>query len=175
MSKNNFPKLHNATWPGIVGKGDHEPIISLDELLQKTANANVNGIKFDGIDLGLFTPHVKLDSSDDHITRVVDQVGGYGLEIGTLVAPIWPPDGGSAMGTQVDRDRFVAVVQKASEFGYKLRKQGIRTNNVIRIDSATSVAEWAKSPVENTKIIAETFRRACDVAEIGRASCRERV
>lgn len=28
---NNFPKLHNAAWPGIVGKGgDSEPIIPLD-------------------------------------------------------------------------------------------------------------------------------------------------
>ena len=22
MNENNYPKLHNATWPGIVGKGD---------------------------------------------------------------------------------------------------------------------------------------------------------
>ena len=22
MQENNYPKLHNATWPGIVGKGD---------------------------------------------------------------------------------------------------------------------------------------------------------
>lgn len=164
MSKNNFPKLHNATWPGIVGKGDHEPIISLDELLEKTAHANVDGVKFDGIDLGLFSAHVKLDPTDENVKWLVDKVGRYDLEIGTLVAPIWSPDGGSAMGTQADRDRFVAVVQKASEFGYKLRKLGIRTNNVIRIDSATSVGEWAKNPLENTKIIAETFRRACDVA-----------
>jgi len=164
MSNNNFPKLHNATWPGIVGKGDQEPIITLDELLEKTANANVNGVKFDGIDLGLFEQHVKLDSSDDNISAIVDKVGGYGLEIGTLVAPIWPPDGGSAMGSQKDRDQFVAVVKKASEIGYKLRKQGIRTANVIRIDSATGVEDWAKNPVENTKIIAETFRRACDAA-----------
>jgi len=164
MSKNNFPKLHNATWPGIVGKGDHEPIISLDELLEKTAAANVNGVKFDGVDLGLFDPHVKLDTSDDHISWVVDKIGGYGLDIGTLVAPIWPPDGGSAMGSQEDRDRFVDVVKRAAEFGYKLRKQGIRTNNVIRIDSASGVEDWAKNPLENTKLIAETFRRACDVA-----------
>ena len=32
---NNYPKLHNATWPGVVGKGsgDGEPIIGLDTLL----------------------------------------------------------------------------------------------------------------------------------------------
>ncbi len=164
MNKNNFPKLHNATWPGIVGKGEHEPIISLDELLAKTAEATFNGAKFDGVDIGLFDAHIKLDPADDNVSTLVDKVGGYGLEIGTLVAPIWPPDGGSAMGTQEDRDRFVSVVKKACQFGYKLRKQGIRTNNVIRIDSATSVEEWSKNPLEHTKMIAETFRRACDVA-----------
>ena len=35
---NNYPKLHNAAWPGIVGKGtpDSEPIIPLDTLLKLT-------------------------------------------------------------------------------------------------------------------------------------------
>jgi hypothetical protein len=51
MQKNNYPKLHNATWPGIVGKGpDSEPPISLDTLLELTVNAEVDGVKFDGID-----------------------------------------------------------------------------------------------------------------------------
>ncbi|MCY4778358.1 TIM barrel protein [Sphingobacterium sp. UT-1RO-CII-1] len=164
MSKVNYPKLHNATWPGIVGKGGEEPIISLDELLEKTAAAEVNGVKFDGVDLGLFEAHVKLDASDDNVSAIVDKVGGYGLDIGTLVAPIWAPDGGSAMGTADERNRFVDIVKRACELGYKLRKQGIRTSNVIRIDSSTGVEEWAKDPVANTKLIAETFRRACDVA-----------
>ena len=68
MQQNNYPKLHNATWPGIVGKGpDSEPPISLDTLLELTANAEVNGVKFDGIDIGLFAPHFDLDSSDEPI------------------------------------------------------------------------------------------------------------
>ena len=56
---NNYPKLHNATWPGIVGKGsgDGEPIIPLDTLLELTANAEVDGQKFDGIDLFIVAPH----------------------------------------------------------------------------------------------------------------------
>ncbi len=54
MKRNNYPKLHNATWPGIVGKGpDSEPPISLDTLLDLTVAAEVDGVKFDGIDLGL--------------------------------------------------------------------------------------------------------------------------
>lgn len=68
MSQNNFPKLHNATWPGIVGKGpDSEPIISFDEMLQNTANAEVDGVKFDGVDIGLFDPHIDLEMDDDGV------------------------------------------------------------------------------------------------------------
>ena len=51
------PKLHNAMWPGLVGKGTdegQEPPISLEKMLQLTAAANVNGQKFDGIDYFLF-------------------------------------------------------------------------------------------------------------------------
>ena len=49
MSENNFPKLHNAAWPGVVGKGpDSEPPIDLDTMLDLTANAEVDGQKFDG-------------------------------------------------------------------------------------------------------------------------------
>ena len=34
---NNYPKLHNATWPGIVGKGpDSEPPIPFDTMLEMT-------------------------------------------------------------------------------------------------------------------------------------------
>ena len=43
--ENNYPKLHNATWPGIVGKGpDSEPAIALDTMLEMTAAAEVDGV-----------------------------------------------------------------------------------------------------------------------------------
>lgn len=165
MNENNYPKLHNATWPGIVGKGDgSEPIISLDTLLELTAKAEVNGIKFDGIDIDLFDDHIKLDSTDDEIKKLAEKVSSYGLEIGSIVAPIWPPTGGSAMGSKEDRARFVEIVRKASRFGSKLRELGIRPSGVVRIDSAGSPDVWLADPVNNTKLIAETFREACDAA-----------
>ena len=36
-----LPKLHNAMWPGLVGKtpGTDEPPISLERMLELTANA----------------------------------------------------------------------------------------------------------------------------------------
>ena len=43
---NSAPKLHNAMWPGLVGKGDgpgQEPAISLERMLELTAAASVNG------------------------------------------------------------------------------------------------------------------------------------
>ena len=47
---NTFPKLHNAMWPGLVGKGEEdgqEPPISLERMLELTANAEVDGVKFE--------------------------------------------------------------------------------------------------------------------------------
>lgn len=165
MNENNYPKLHNATWPGVVGKGNgSEPIISLDNLLDLTAAAEVNGTKFDGIDIDLFDDHIKIDSTDDGIKRLADKVSALNLEIGSIVAPIWPPAGGPAMGSKEERIRFVEVVRKASRFGKKLRELGIRPSGVIRIDSASSPDNWLSDPVNNTKLIAQTFRDACDVA-----------
>src|SRR5712675_1134553 len=116
---NNYPKLHNAAWPGLVGKGpDSEPPIGLDTMLNLTAAANVNGVKFDGIDLFLFDPHVSIDSSDEDLKRLVEKVRAKGLAIGSLVAPVWPPTGGgSAMGTEADRKQFVQQVRKACAIG----------------------------------------------------------
>jgi sugar phosphate isomerase/epimerase len=159
---NNFPKLHNATWPGIVGKGpDSEPVISFDTMLEKTAAAEVNGIKFDGIDIGLFDPHIDIDMSDDGIKKLAEKVAGLHLNIGSLVAPIW---GGPAMGSKEERAVFVDMVRKASKFGKRLRELGVRPHGLVRIDSASKPEKWAEDPINNTKLIAATFREACDVA-----------
>jgi sugar phosphate isomerase/epimerase len=161
MTKNSYPKLHNATWPGIVGKGpDSEPPISLEKMLEMTAAAEVDGVKFDGVDVGLFDPSINLDDQDG-IKKLADQVSKHNLVIGSLVAPIW---GGPAMGTKEDRTNFVDQVRKSCIYGQKLKDMGVRPYGVIRIDSASSVESWAADPVNNTKLIAQTFREACDVA-----------
>jgi sugar phosphate isomerase/epimerase len=165
--RNNWPKLHNAMWPGVVGKGgDAEPPIELKKLIELTAAARVDGQKFDGVDLFLAEPHTSIDSTDDQIKALADEVGSKGLSIGSLVAPVWPPvGGGSAMGDKNERDRFIAAVDKACRIGRKLRDLGVRHYGVVRVDSATGVDDWAKDPKRNTEVIAETFRKACDVAE----------
>src|SRR5258705_10128371 len=134
------PALHNAMWPGLVGKGpDSEPPIELDTMLDLTAKASVDGVRFDGVDLFLFDPHVSIDASDDEVKRLADRIRGRGLAVGSLVAPVWPPTGGgSAMGGATERPQFAPQVRKARRIGRVLRDVGIRTSGVIRIDSAAS-------------------------------------
>jgi sugar phosphate isomerase/epimerase len=161
------PALHNAMWPGVVGKGvGSEPPIDLDTMLKLTAAADVDGVKFDGVDLFLTSPHTDIDSSDEDLKKLSDKIASFGLVIGSLVAPVWgATGGGSAMGSDDERKRFLEQVRKACRIGRRLRELGIRPYGIVRIDSATSTAEWSKDPETNTKRIADTFRRACDIAD----------
>ncbi len=87
-----LPKLHNAMWPGLVGKGTgdgQEPPISLERMLELTAAATVNGEKFDGIDYFLFLPHTDPDASDAELHRIAELIASYGFSVGSLVAPVW--------------------------------------------------------------------------------------
>src|ERR1041385_2324457 len=91
-----FPKLHNAMWPGLVGKGSPgaEPCIDLDTMLDLTAQAEVNGTRFDGVDIFLFEPHINIDIDDDGLKRIAEKVQARGFVVGSVVAPIWGPTGG---------------------------------------------------------------------------------
>jgi sugar phosphate isomerase/epimerase len=162
-----YPAIHNAMWPGLVGKGPGaEPPIDLDTMLDLTAAASVDGVKFDGVDLFLFDPHVSIDSSPDDLKRLAEKIGSRNLVVGSLVAPVWPPTGGgSAMGSKEDRANFLTQVRKACAIAKSLKDLGIRKYGVVRIDSAASPSEWAADPAGNQKKIADTFRQACDVAD----------
>ena len=162
------PKLHNAMWPGLVGKeeGTDQPPISLDRMLELTAAAEVNGVKYDGIDYFLFHPHTDPDASDDELKAIADKIAAHNLVVGSLVAPVWPGTvGDSSMGDEEARKKFVLAVEKACRIAKVFNEHGIRKYGVIRIDSAGSLADWATDPAGNTKIIAETFREAAKVAE----------
>ena len=165
---NNFPKLHNAAWPGVVGKGSPgaDPFIDLETMLDLTAKTEVDGVKFDGIDLFLFDPHVSIEIDDDGLKALAEKVAAKGFTIGSVVAPVWPPTGGgSAMGTCEERQNFVGQVRKACRIAKRLRELGVRPYGVVRIDSASSVSEWDRDPGGNTGLIAHTFGEAANVAE----------
>ena len=163
---NNFPKLHNAMWPGLVGKGPgSEPFIDLDTMLDLTTGAESNGIRFEGVDLFLANPHISIDSTDDDLRRLADKLAEKNLVAGTVIAPVWPPTGGgSAMGKPDERERFIEQVRKASRIAKKLKELGIRPYGVVRVDSATNPETWANDP-EASKKIAATFSECCNIAE----------
>jgi sugar phosphate isomerase/epimerase len=167
QTANVFPFLHNAMWPGLVGKGpDSEPPIDLETMLNLTAAAEVDGVRFDGVDLFLSAPHTDIDSSDDDLAKLADRLSEKQLRAGSLVAPVWAPTGGgSAMGRATERAAFLTQVRKACRIGRKLRDLKIRSYGIIRIDSAASPADWASDPAGNTQKIAETFQEACNIAE----------
>ena len=164
---NTLPKLHNAMWPGLVGKepGTDHPPISLERMLELTAAAEVNGQKFEGIDYFLFHPHTDPDASDDTLRKTADLIASHNLAVGSLVAPVWPGTvGGPAMGTAEERANFVTAVKKACRIARVFNEHGVRKYGVIRIDSASGVEPWSADPKGNTKKIAETFREAAKVA-----------
>lgn len=162
---NNFPKLHNAMWPGLVGKGSPgaEPFIDLDTMLDLTAKAEVNGVRFDGVDLFLYDPHISIDIDGDGLKRLADKIRSKGFVVGSVVAPVWFD--GSAMGDETKRANWLTAVRKACGIAKKLRDLGVRPYGVVRIDSAASVTDWDKDPKNNTKLIAKTFREGGKVAK----------
>jgi sugar phosphate isomerase/epimerase len=162
-------KLHNAMWPGIVGKGDEEgqePSISLDQMLQWTAAAEVDGQKFNGVDYFLFHPHTDPDASEDDIRRIADQIASYDLAVGSLVAPIWPGTvGDSAMGSDEQQEKFLSAITKACRIAKIFNEHGIRQYGVIRIDSAEfGIDKWREDTAAGTARIIETFTKAANIA-----------
>jgi len=163
---NEYPKLHNAMWPGLVGKGNGgEPPIDLDTMLDLTAKAEVDGHKFDGVDLFLSDPHISIDISDDGIKKLADKIAGMGLAIGSLVAPVWgPTGGGSTLGGPEEEQKFLMQVKKACRIGEQLSELGVRPSGIIRIDSSVDPGTWSADPQSNQQKVAEVFARACDIA-----------
>jgi sugar phosphate isomerase/epimerase len=67
-------------------------------------------------------------------------------------------------GKRDERKRFVEQVRKSCHVAKLLRETGIRPYGVVRIDSAVNPDSWLNDPVNNTALIAQTFREACDIA-----------
>ncbi len=163
------PKLHNAMWPGLVGKGTEagqEPPIGLEEMLDLTAAAEVNGQKFEGIDYFLFLPHTNPEASDAELKQIADMIASKGFKVGSLVAPVWPGTvGDSAMGDDVAKEKFLSAVRMACRIAKIFNEHGVRQYGCIRIDSAEfGVEKWRADTKANTTKIANTFREAALIA-----------
>ena len=56
-------------------------------MLDLTAQAEVDGVRFDGVDLFLSSPHTSIDSTDDDLKRLAEALPRRQLVVGSLVAP----------------------------------------------------------------------------------------
>ncbi len=170
MSAIRYPAFSNATWPVLVGKGTdkgQEPPMSLERILDLTAAANVGGERFTHVDIICDARHgLGLGASDDDIQRFAETVQRRNLGIATIVAPVWAAaGGGSAMGDDVARRKFLDAVKFACHVGQIFRKMGVREFGNIRVDSAEfGIDEWRKSPAANTARIVSTFIEATRMA-----------
>jgi sugar phosphate isomerase/epimerase len=151
-------------WPGLVGKGSPgaEPTIDLETMLDLTAAAGVDGVKFDGVDIFLYEPHINIDIGDDDLKATANRIAARGFNVGSVVAPVWFD--GSAMGDETQRANFLDAIRKACRIGSRLRELGVRPYGVVRIDSACSPADWTKDSDGNQRKIAATFKEAAKIA-----------
>src|SRR5688572_21442871 len=92
-SHSNFPKLHTTV--GIPQKtGIEAPPIKLEAFLDLTTLAELDGIRFDGVDLTLHDSYLSLEAQDSELKALAADVRDRELVIGTLTAPLLGPDPG---------------------------------------------------------------------------------
>ena len=145
------------------GEPGAEPPIDLDTMLDLTAAAEVDGIKFDGVDLFLFDPHINIDISDDDLKAVADKIAAKGFVVGSVVAPVWFDalgDGRRQAARELpDRDpQGLPDRQDAARAGRPaLRRRADRFGVVAR-------PTGPRIPTGNQKKIAETFKQAAAIA-----------
>ena len=141
---NNFPKLHNAMWPGLVGRGSPEiPAISLDAMIDHTVKAEVNGVKFDGIDIfhDLSAAHDQDWFCDGLAEEIIDALGCVrNLRVASRTASFRFRDG-SVDPREIGRQLHVGAVLEGS-----VRKAGDRLRITAQlIDALSGFHLWSES------------------------------
>ena len=123
----NYPKLHNAAWPGVVGKGPGaEPPIDLDHDARPHGRRRVRRRPLRRLrPLPLRPAHRHRFQRRRQIRQLADKARRANLEIGTVVAPVWGrTGGGSAMGSADDQAKFLGQVRKGCRIAERLRRAG---------------------------------------------------
>ena len=133
-------------------------------MLDLTAAAEVDGIKFDGVDLFLYDPHINIDASDDDLKALAEKATSRGLVVGSVVAPVWLPTGGSAMDEGEGRKKFLP----AGPEGLPDRQTAARAGRsaLWRRPDRLGVRPGRLAPIPRAtrQKIAETFKQAGAIA-----------
>ena len=169
-NSHNYPKLHNAMWPGLVGKGSDgaEPVVDLDTMLNLTAaGPRADGVKFDAASIFSSMTRTSISTSPTTTGKKAPagKIADKGFVVGSVVAPVWFD--GSAMGDakQVRRENIsprrirsacrIAKTLRAS-WGFGPTEWFVSTRHRHR-------ATGPKDPAANQKMIADTFKQAAAI------------
>ena len=166
---NAYPALHNAMWPGLVGKGpDSEPPIDLDTMLDLTAAAEVDGVRFDGVDLFLFAApyrHRFLRRRPGAAGRQDRRQGSARRLAGGAGVAAHRRRLGHGQTTR-SAAAFSTQVRKACRIGRKLRELGVRQygDRPHRFrGQSRGMGQGSRRRTPGAS--PQTFREACAIAE----------
>lgn len=135
------PKVHTGAWSRVVGRGpgsDLGHFYSLDCLLSwvTSARSRLNR-RFDGIDV-MEGADMSADASTDELGTLAAALRKNQLVVGDIVASTWPDAAKGehgAFGSDADRERMVAAVDRACRLWHRFKLAGVASYGAIRIDS----------------------------------------
>ena len=134
-----YPKLHNAMWPGLVGKeaGDRSSANQpgADARTDCRRVGEQRQVRRRSITFCFILTQIP-DANDDELRRIADLIARHGFKVGSLVAPVWPGTvGDSSMGDAIQRGKFVAV-RKACRIAKIFNEHGVRetTRRIRRVE-----------------------------------------
>ena len=169
MSTHDTPHCTTPCGPAWSARApDAEPPIDLDTMLDLTAQREVDGVKFDGVDLFLFDPHVehRRDRRRAEAARRQDRRRKASSSARWSRRSGRRPAAASAMG---DEDRAQAVRRRRCARRARSARRCATSASAGTASSASTRRRarptGRRIPEGNTKKIAETFREAADVAE----------
>ena len=163
----NYPKLHNAMWPGLVGKGARRRAAHRSRHDARSHRRRGGGRREVRRRRPLPLRPARQTSTrrDDDLKRLADKIASRNLVVGSVVAPVWPPTGGgSAMGSddgaqELRRPRCTRRAASPRSSANSASGQ----YGVVRIDSAGGPSDWAQGsrgqPEEDRRDVPRGVRR----------------
>ncbi len=164
---NNFPKLHNAAWPGVVGKGEgSEPAIDLDTMLDLTASGGGRTASSSTAATCSSTPPISTSTRPTMSSRRWPTRPRRGA----WRSAQWSPRSGRqpAAARPWTRARAASCSSSRSARAAGSRRRSASSGRGPTAWSASTrraaPGEWAADPEGDQRRIAETFKEAAKIA-----------
>ncbi len=127
-------KLSIGTWAYAFGPYQDDPV-PFDTVIK-----TLGDMKYDGVEIGAFKPHVHPDDypTDEDRAGLVALIKEYGLEVSGLAADFWNDKGPATDGAQ-EGDFYVNLFKKNIKLCTDLGSPGIRVDTVSPPDGVPGV------------------------------------